>query len=192
MMKLLTLAAVLAFVVLPARLSAASDMDRDKMDDYLSRHITLWYDGEDGFIRMEDAFRDSSDPLVGRYGFEDDFLADRMEEVYRLVSETLGLDPVGFRVRVEVFQTGDTGEEEPLYASGDWFAEYGADYDHRSRTVYLDSSRLGPDTFAAGLTIALLYESRDYTPPRCLVGAALVTVSDVFGDTSSGLTIHLE
>jgi len=187
-MRKLALFAVLLCILPYARAAFASETDPEVMDDYLSRHMTLWYDGEDGFIRFEDAFRDSTDPLVGRYGFEEDFLAGRMEEVYRVVSGTLGLDPLDFRVRVEVFQTGNTGEEVPLTATGEWFEEFGADYDPRSRTVYLDSARLGPQTLASGLTIALLYFSRDYTPPGCLVESALTTVSDALRKSSSALT----
>lgn len=185
MRRFVWLVVLTAVLVPPGRgLAASVCVESVIMEDYLTRHVTMWYLGEDEFIRIEDGFRDSTEPLVGRYGPENDFLEIRIEEVYGLVSDTIGIDPAGLRVEVEFVSNSDSEESRADRAVGDWFDEVGAGYDQRSNTVFLDSSRPGPATLAAGLTIALLYHEYDFTPPGAMVRSALETVGDVFSENN--------
>jgi len=176
-------AAVLAFFVLlavpAAGMSATVCNVETIMEDYLTRHVTLWYLGEDEFIRVEDSFRISTDPLVGRYGPENDFLELRIEEVYGIVSRRLGIEPYGFRVELQIVPVSNEEEYGPPPDVGRWLDETGADYDRRSNTIYIESTRVNPETLAAGLAIALLYSRYDFTPPPALVRSALKAVGDI-------------
>jgi hypothetical protein len=105
----------------------------------------------------------------------------RIEEVYAITSRTVGIDPRGFRVNVELVQSANSEEEPDPDADTEMLDGFGVYYDPRSNTVYIDSSDLGPEALAAGLAVALLSHDKTHTPPRPLIEAAVRSVKDAVG-----------